>query len=93
MTADEYEQLVKDDDRLALGVPVEVRYTSSAGLPIVARGAVAKLNGKSVVVRLDSGPRVTVPRVSDIKRWSPDQCAITLDGELAAAWAGRSGSN
>jgi len=87
MGPDEARKLIEFDKALALGQPVEVRWTSCGGV-YHGEATVSKLNAQSLrakltkaVARYPEGFEVTVPRFTfnAMKRWTQNNGAFPIE--------------
>ena len=76
MTGNQFKAVVDFENALAVGQAARVVWTNSGNL-FACDGTVAKINAKSVRVRLGgeyrgytAGREIIVPLLSDIKKWS-----------------------
>lgn len=91
MNAREFRSAIDEDEALVVGLPVEVRWTNCYRF-YAATGHVSKVNTRSVRVTLDTGlhdratgkvfypagQELVIPRLSDFRRWSANNCVHPL---------------
>lgn len=94
MTAEEMELIFKDEDQIEVGSEVLAHWTTG-GLTHEAPAVVLKKNSKSFRVELlkaasvscPAGTGITVPRIDNVRLWSPNNCAVLMGGAVEKAWA------
>lgn len=88
MTAEQAKMVFDFDADLKVGDEIEARWTNSFRL-WSGKATIVKLNAKSIRVRLTdnvgdprrhypAGREITLPRISDLKRWSQNNGAFQL---------------
>ena len=91
MKANEFQEQLVFDASLKVGMSVIVRWTNS-GWGYQATGKIIKLNLKSLVVELDKGivdkgdvvvypvgSHIRVPRITDFRLWTANNCCLQLN--------------
>jgi len=89
MKAEEFRKLVEVDSNLKIEDACRVRWTNCYR-SFEARGQIAKLNRQTIVVTLTepiqdsstiyyaAGRQIKVPRISDWKAWTPNNCILEV---------------